>query len=139
MESFIGEHLTYGLVTIKAEPWIAADTVSKTYQYLQTQLLHRKPRALSARNLRVSGFVLKELRRLAEGETELESRLSWRELMERYNQENEDEPYRYERQFNRDFYRAARFVVHPFEVSMVQARLDELNSKVLMPTEADRG
>lgn len=139
VKSFVSNHLTYSVVTIQVEPWIAADTVSRTYQYLQAQLLHRKPRALSARNTRVARFVFNELRQLAWGEAELRSRLSWRELMERWNRATQQESYADERLFNRDFYRAARPLVHPFETGPTTAWSPEDSITVSMPNKASRG
>jgi hypothetical protein len=119
-DAFIGDHLTYGTVTLKVEPWMAAETVIKAYQYLQMQMLGRKPRALSRRNLAVARFVMGELSELILSEAEQRrepTRLSWRILMDRWNQRNQESTYQDERQFYRDFYRAARAVVRPFDAA----------------------
>src|SRR3954471_9997892 len=48
----------------------SAETVVNTYQYLQAQMLRRKPRALSQRNLAVAQFVMRELREMVIAESE---------------------------------------------------------------------
>jgi hypothetical protein len=138
-DSFVSDHLTYGTITLKVEPWVAAQTVTEAYQFLQMQFLNRKPRALSRRNLRIARFVMGYLRRLTFTETEQETtRLSWRELMNHWNEENQDTTYDDERQFNRDFYRAARAVVRPYHADLLTERGSRLQMEVSIPKEEDQ-
>jgi hypothetical protein len=138
-DSFVSDSLTYGTITLKVEPWVAAQTVSEAYQFLQMQFLDRKPRALSRRNLRVARFVMEYLLRLIDTETNQGTpRLSWRELMNRWNEENQDATYDDERQFNRDFYRAARAVVRPYRAGRLTERGSRLQVEVSIPMEDDQ-
>jgi hypothetical protein len=50
---YANEHLTYGTINLTVQSWVATEVVAKIYQWLQAQMLGRKPRALSERNLRV--------------------------------------------------------------------------------------
>jgi hypothetical protein len=65
-------------------------------------------------------------------------RLSWRELMIRWNEENQEAIYDDEGQFNRDFYRAARAVVRPYHADLLTERGSRLQMEVSIPTEEDK-
>jgi hypothetical protein len=133
-DSFVSDSLTYGIITLKVEPWVAAQTVSEAYQFLQMQFLDRKPRALSRRNLWVARFVMEYLLRLIDTEIDQGTpRPSWRELMNRWNEENQDATYDDERQFNRDFYRAARAVVRPYRMAPLTEQGTWLQMDVSIP------
>ena len=135
----------YGTITFKIEPWIPKETLLNWYQQQQRQMLRSKPRMLVARNFNVAGFVFSQLRTLwyeqiryleasfreddmftiwyKEIARELPSEDQagsfdaplWGVLMERWNKANPKNRYNNEKQFNRDFYRAARTVVEPFD------------------------
>ena len=135
---------SYGTITFKIEPWIPKETLLKWYQQQQRQMLRSKPRVLAARNFNVAAFVFSQLRTLwyeqiryleasfreddiftiwykaiaREYPLKDHSRLLdgplWEVLMERWNKANPKNRYKNEKQFNRDFYRAARTVVEPF-------------------------
>jgi hypothetical protein len=138
-DSFVGDHLTHSIITLRVEPWVAAQTVTEAYQFLQMQFLDRKPRALSTRNLKVARFVMGYLLRLIFAETDHEApRLSWRELMNRWNEKNQDAAYDDERQFNRDFYRAARSVVRPYRTGPLTEQGSRLQMKVSIPMVEDQ-
>ena len=115
------EHLTRNVVTLRVEPWIAAETVLRTYQYLQALTLGRRPRAVSERNLAMVRFVMKQLRALLTTPTEDDGeppRVSWRRLMNNWNQENEESwAYEDERRFYRDCHRTLRTIVRPYDTT----------------------
>lgn len=117
------EHLTYGTITLKVNPWVASETVVRAYQWLQSHMLGKRPKALSQRNLRVVQFVMWELGRLVSHTAEdnvanvAPPRLSWRRLMDRWNEANPGEAYEDERHFHRDFFRTAHAVVRPYDAS----------------------
>jgi hypothetical protein len=114
------DHLTYATINLAVEPWVATEAVVKTYQWWQARMLGRKPRALSERNLRVVQFVMRELSGLValkQEDSPEPPRLSWRILMQRWNNANPEEAYEDERHFHRDFYRTANAVVHPYDAS----------------------
>jgi hypothetical protein len=123
--SYTNDHLTYGTINLTVQPWVAAEAVVKTYQWWQARMLGRKPRALSERNLRVVQFVMRELSELIVREEEgslAPSRLSWRILMQRWNNANPQEFYEDERHFHRDFHRTANAVVRPYDASSVMGQ-----------------
>ena len=114
------EHVTHGTVTLTVEPWVPAETVVKVYQYLQVEMLGRKPRAPERRNLAVFRFVIKQSRKLSlggEDQGEALGGLSWRELMEHWNQENLGQEYTRESRFRRDFHRGGHAVLWPYNES----------------------
>lgn len=111
-------HITYGTIHLTVEPWVATESVVKVYQWLQAQMLGRKPRALIERNLRVVQFVMGALEELVFHGIEDDApppRLSWRKLTERWNVANPQEAYTEERHFHRDFYQTANAVVRPYD------------------------
>jgi hypothetical protein len=111
------EHLTYGTITIEAQPWVSPGVIAEAYRNLQQQVLERKPRAVSSGNLAVFGFVIRQMRNLVtvgEGWVEAQE-LTWDVLMERWNRANPKQLYFYESQFRRDFDRAAIAVRWPFD------------------------
>ncbi len=114
------DHLTYGTINLTVQPWVATEAVVKNYQWWQARMLGRKPRALSERNLRVVQFVMRELSELIARDQEdspAPPRLSWRILMQRWNNANPEEAYDDERHFHRDFHRTASTVVRPYDAS----------------------
>jgi hypothetical protein len=52
--------VTYGNMILTVEPWVSADSVRQAYLDLQRQMLNRKNRSLSERNLAVFRFVVGE-------------------------------------------------------------------------------
>jgi hypothetical protein len=121
IESLSNEHLTRKVVKLRVEPWIAADTVLRAYQFLQALTLGRRPRAVSERNLAMVRFVMKQLRTLVTTPLQEQPgsiRVSWRKLMDSWNRENE-ESWRYddERRFYRDCHRTLRTIVRPYDAT----------------------
>lgn len=115
-------YLTHGTINLTIEPWVATDAVVKAYQWLQAGMLGRKPRALIQRNLRVVQFVMGELTELATQDPEDVTglpKISWRRLMDRWNEANPEDPYDDERHLHRDFYRTAEAVVRPYEATRI--------------------
>jgi hypothetical protein len=119
VESLSNEHLTRKVVTLRVEPWIAAETVLRTYQYLQALTLGRRPRAVSERNLAMVRFVMKQLHTLITTPLQVQGvliRVSWRKLMDSWNRENEESwAYEDERRFYRDCHRTLRTIVRPYD------------------------
>ena len=119
VESLSNEHATRKVVTLRVEPWIAAETVLRTYQYLQALTLGRRPRAVSERNLAMVRFVMKQLRALVTTPLQVQAvlmRVSWRKLMDSWNRENEESwAYEDERRFYRDCHRTLRTIVRPYD------------------------
>jgi len=113
----VGKYLSYGRVVLQVEPWVAAETVTDYYRSLQVLILGRIPRALSLRNLKLTGFVLNHLRRMVTAEVR-EGRASgmptWRVLMSIWNEAHPEAAYDNERLFHRDFFKTARSVVRPY-------------------------
>lgn len=113
----VGEYLSYGRVILEVEPWIPAETVTAYYRFLQVLILGRIPRALSLRNLKLTGFVLNHLRRTVATEVggdETSRMPTWRALMSLWNEAQPESAYDNERLFHRDFFRTARSVVRPY-------------------------
>ncbi len=134
----------YGTINLHIEPWVPVETVVEFYKYHQLQIMGRRPRALSMRNLLVAEFVLEQLRgawyrqlrsvdsprqRPKRGsawyeaiasryplveEVDLSGGPSWRILRYLWNRKHPEEQYDSERRFRKDFYRAARAVVYPY-------------------------
>jgi hypothetical protein len=164
IDSFVGDHLTYGTITLTVQPWVSADTVVKAYKYLQTMMLRRKLQPLARGNMDVVRFVMKELEKLVvagregqvdepvedkisrERKTSLgeisqdgwaeQERRSWRMLMESWNQANPDSPYQDERQFYRDFHRVAHAVLRPYDADE-QASRDLASLTISIPAEVE--
>jgi hypothetical protein len=119
VESLSNERVTRKVVTLRVEPWIAAETVLRTYQYLQALTLGRRPRAVSERNLAMVRFVMKQLRTLVTTSLQVQAvpiRVSWRKLMDSWNRENEESwAYEDERRFYRDCNRTLRTIVRSYD------------------------
>lgn len=116
-ENHVTAHLTYGRINLSVEPWVPTESVVKAYQWLQAQMLKRKPRTLIERNVRVVRFVFEALgeRVFREpGDGIASQKLSWRNLMDWWNEANPDQAYEDERHFHRDFRRTANAVVRPY-------------------------
>ncbi len=135
-ELFANEHLSSGIISLRVEPWIAADTVLQTYQYLQALTLGRKPRSISERNLEMSKFVMNRLRNLVVhgilDEADLE-RISWRRLMIQWNTSYPAWAYEDERRFYRDCHRTIRAVVRPYDAIPSASGHSNLSAKVSVP------
>jgi hypothetical protein len=118
-DSATSDHLTYGTITLKIEPWVPADTVSKFYQYLQRDALDKRSHAPELRNLAVFRFVIGDIKRFfTSGSGDVEQRPPWDELMQHWNALNHSKPswtYRYPSKFERDYYRGGRAVVEPYK------------------------
>lgn len=136
VESFSNDHLTHGFITLRVEPWITADTVTRTYQYLQSLMLRRRPRALSERNLAMTRFVLRQLRDLIahglEDEEEL-TKMSWRSVMGEWNEAHPEWAYDDERQFYRDCRRIAGAVARPYDERRLRDRFPDHLPKISIP------
>ena len=131
VNNLTNDYLTHGTINLTIEPWVATDVVVKAYQWLQAGMLGRKPRALIQRNLRVVQFVMGELTELATQDPEDVTglpKISWRRLVDRWNEANPEEPYDDERHLHRDFYRTAEAVVRPYEAT----RLDTTDANWMM-------
>jgi hypothetical protein len=118
------DHLTYGTINLTVEPWVSTESVVKAYQWLQAQTLGRKPRALIQRNLRVVEFVMGELSVLVSQvseDTPVPPKVTWRKLMDQWNEANPEDAYDDERHFHRDFHRTANAVVRPYEATHLAA------------------
>jgi hypothetical protein len=135
-DSFSNDHLTHGSITLRVEPWIAADTVTRTYQYLQSLMLRRRPRALSERNLAMTRFVIRQLRDLItrglNAEEEL-TKMSWRSVMGEWNEAYPEWAYDDERQFYRDCRRIARAVARPYDERGLRGRFPDHLPNVSIP------
>jgi hypothetical protein len=64
IDSFFGDRLTYGTITLTVQPWVSADSVVKAYKYLQMTMLRRKLQPLARSNMSVVTFVMKELKKI---------------------------------------------------------------------------
>jgi len=110
--------VNYGNMILIVEPWVSGDSVRRAYLDLQRQVLGRKNRSISERNLAVFRFVVRETVALMPSAQmwQLPSVRfpSWRELRNRWNEQVKQE-WRYEdaRYFRRDFRRASKLVVRP--------------------------
>jgi len=137
VESLSNEHLTRKVVTLRVEPWIAAETVLRTYQYLQALTLGRRPRAVSERNLAMVRFVIEQLRALVTTPLQVQAvpiRVSWRRLMESWNRENEESwAYEDERRFYRDCHRILRTIVRPYDGTSSPDREIQSSLEVTIP------
>jgi hypothetical protein len=124
-----GSAAPYAEITMTVQPWVPADTVWKFYGQLQGQVRTSRPRALSGRNLAVFRFVVgqQEVKPYSDDAqvsalTRQHPKLmklkqpSWRVMLERWNQPYPAEHkwrYKYVRNFQRDFQRAAQAIVSP--------------------------
>ena len=137
IESLSNKHLTRKVVTLRVEPWIAAETVLRTYQYLQALTLGRRPRAVSERNLTMVRFVMKQLRALVTTPLQVQGvliRVSWRKLMDSWNRENEESwAYEDERRFYRDSHRTLRTIVRPYDGTSLPDREIHSSLEVTIP------
>jgi hypothetical protein len=116
------EHFIHGTITLTVEPWVPSETVVKFYQRLQIDMLERKPRAPERRNLALFKFMTRQSKELLlgwESQGETPALPSSRELMERWNRENPDQSYTNESRFRRDFHRASRALLSPYNKSAV--------------------
>lgn len=131
----VGEHLSYGTITLKVEPWVPTETVVKAYQHHQMSVLGHRTRALSRRNLAVGRFVFRRLRESWSEELDRwwsedvgavgpSGRISWRALVEEWNERHPEDAYEESRLFRRDFHRAVDVVVRPYG-SKEEARTGE--------------
>jgi hypothetical protein len=121
----VSEHLSYGTITLKVEPWVPTETLVKTYQHHQMLVLRQRTRALSRRNLAVARFVFGRLRETWSKELDRwwsedadgvspSGGASWRALVEEWNERHPEDAYEEPRLFRRDFHRAANTVVRPY-------------------------
>jgi hypothetical protein len=124
-----GSAAPYAEITMTVQPWVPADTVRKFYGQLQGRVLTSRPRALSERNLAVFRFIVgqQEVKPYSDNApaSELTRRHpklmrlkqpSWRVMLKRWNGHlpaGHRWHYRYVRNFQRDFRRAAKAIVSP--------------------------
>jgi hypothetical protein len=142
IDTFPGEVMWHGTITLTAETWVPAETVLRYYREMQNDVLEgRDNRPLSARSLALFRFVTEQLRNtvpevekpdyevffdsdgevdVTPSEEELQaSKLvgapSWRALQQRWNGQCSDQKWRYEdvRNFRRAFVNAARVMLSP--------------------------
>jgi hypothetical protein len=110
------EWMHRGTITLTVEPWVSAQTVERAYREMQGMVLGGSNRPLATRNLDVFRFVtgvVAELNRDESSHRQELRRLSWRKMLERWNQENPSSEYKDVRLFYRDFLRAAKAVLVP--------------------------
>ena len=141
IDGFSNQHLTYGTINLKVEPWITGDVVLRAYQHLQALVLPRRPRALSERNLAMTRFVMEHLRHVVTGEREgskAPPKVSWRRLMARWNEEHEEWAFQDERNFSRDCRRTIKAVTRPFDETLLPDDTTIPSLKVTIP-EAESG
>ena len=121
-----GSAAPYTEITLTVQPWVPADTVRKFYGQLQRRVLTSRPRALSERNLAVFRFVVGQQEVKPYSDDSPESRLtrqhpklmrlkqpSWRVMLKRWNRQypaGDKRRYKYVRNFERDFKRAAQAI-----------------------------
>jgi hypothetical protein len=124
-----GSAAPYAEIVMTVQPWVPADTVRQFYGQLQGQVRTSRPRALSERNLAVFRFVVgqQEVKPYSDNApaSELTRRHpklmtleqpSWRVMLKRWNGHlpaGHRWHYRYVRNFQRDFRRAAQAIVSP--------------------------
>jgi hypothetical protein len=124
-----GSAAPYAEITITVQPWVPADTVRRFYRQLQGRVLTSRPRALSERNLAVFRFVVGQQDVKPYSDDAPASRLtrqhpkllrlkqpSWRVMLKRWNRQypaGDKRRYKYVRNFQRDFQRAAQAIVSP--------------------------
>jgi hypothetical protein len=124
-----GSAAPYAEITITMQPWVPADTVRKFYGQLQGRVLTSRPRAFSERNLAVFRFVVGQQEVKPYSDDAQASALtrqhpklmklkqpSWRIMLERWNRQypaGDNWRYKYVRNFQRDFQRAAQAIVSP--------------------------
>jgi hypothetical protein len=142
IDTFPGEVMWHGTITLTAETWVPAETVLRYYRQMQNDVFEgRDNRPLSARSLALFRFVTAQLRNtvpevekpdyeaffdcdgevdVTPSEEELQaSKLvggpSWRALQQRWNGQCSDQKWRYEdvRNFRRAFVNAARVMLSP--------------------------
>jgi hypothetical protein len=110
------EWMRRGTITLTVEHWVSAQTVERAYREMQRMVLGGSNRPLATRNLEVFRFVtrvLAELNRDESSQRQELRRLSWRTLLERWNQEHTSSEYKDVRRFYRDSVRAAKAVLGP--------------------------
>jgi hypothetical protein len=135
IESFSNRHLDYATINLKAEPWISAETVTRGYQYLQSLVLGRRPRAISEKNLTMTQFVMWELRDLLVDESGRDggpTKMSWRQLMGWWNEEHPEWAYDDERQFYRECRRIVRSVARPYDATFFKNQSSDISREVTM-------
>jgi hypothetical protein len=121
VESRDNEDFTYATVNLKVEPWVSAEEVRTSFLYAQKLILGRKKRNLSERNVAVFFFVVGHRNPVGpdmpwwSGEDNVE-RPIWSKLCELWNQEHpqgHDWHYKEWRNFQRDYARTKKTLVHP--------------------------
>lgn len=117
IDGFANNYLTYRTISLTIEPWIASETVTRAYQYMQQFVLGRRPRAFSERNLTMTRFVMQQLREMLSDESSDEqiTEMSWRRVMKSWNQQHQQWSYDDERQFYNDVHRIVRAVARPYD------------------------
>jgi hypothetical protein len=104
-------------ITLTVEPWVSAQTVERAYREMQRVVLGGSNRPLATRNLEVFRFVIsefaEEVNRDESSYGQEQISLSWRTLLQRWNQEHTSSEYKDVRRFYRDFLRAGKAVVAP--------------------------
>jgi hypothetical protein len=141
IDGFSNQHLTYGTINLKVEPWITGAVVLRAYQYLQALALPRRPRVLSERNLALTRFVMEQLcdiltEEFEEGEEP--PRISWRRLVARWNEEHPEWAFRDERNFFRDCRLIIRALARPIDAAVLSGDPSGSSPRVSIP-KADGG
>ena len=142
IDTFPGDVMWHGTITLTAEIWVPAETVLRYYREMQKDVLEgRDNRPLSARSLALFSFVTEQVRNvvlevekpryeaffdsegkvdLAPSEEELQpsklvGRPSWRALQQQWNRRYSDPKWRYEdvRNFRRAILNAASVMLSP--------------------------
>jgi hypothetical protein len=142
IDTFPGDVMWRGTITLTAEPWVPAETVLRYYREMQKDALEgRDNRPLSARSLALFRFVTEQWRNTvpevempdyeafhdsdsevdvtpSEEELQASKRVgepSWRALQQRWNGQCSDQKWRYQdvRNFRRAVLNAARVMLGP--------------------------
>lgn len=142
IESCQGDKMTHGTISLRAAPWVRAETVMQYYRKMQKVMLEYKDnRPISEKGLALFRFVVEQLRAavpdveradpevmVSDGgevdvvpsedelrEPKLVGRPSWRTRQERWNRSCQNPKWRYDdvRNFRRDFRRAAHLILVP--------------------------
>jgi hypothetical protein len=100
-------------VTLSIAPWMPASIVEQTFRAIQQDLLGKENRPHTERTLVLLQFVLAQERQAAQDPDPDQARLTWAELMARWNAAHPERAYRKERLFARDVNRTRRAVEAP--------------------------
>jgi hypothetical protein len=116
-------------VRMRVDVRVPARAVMRAYRKAQDEILEgRDNRLLSARNIRVFRFVMRQVREIG--------RRSWRVRMRDWNKEYPEWLYENSRNFHRDYYRAFEWLIRRFQFDAVSARIERTEKKSTNNTDA---